>query len=177
MKLQCLQNLTPRVNTSLSKHTKTSALFLLRFQSSATRIRTLKWRSQSPLPYRLAIALYFICLCSLSVARYLVYTKFRKNASTFSKFFHNFLEIFCTWYDKWIVRSICWHSLKIVITWKKFIDLLKQGGLSKNEYTIDKLQPCSKRGNCGNHQNSTLFSGAFTPDTQYLHRWLWDSLL
>ena len=32
-------------------------------QSRATRIRTLKWRSQSPLPYHLAIALYSLFAC------------------------------------------------------------------------------------------------------------------
>ena len=34
--------------------------FSSRFRSRATRIRTLKWRSQSPLPYRLAIALFAV---------------------------------------------------------------------------------------------------------------------
>ena len=33
------------------------------FFSSATRIRTLRWRSQSPLPYRLAMALFFRHYC------------------------------------------------------------------------------------------------------------------
>ena len=35
-----------------------STTFLSFLSSRATRIRTLKWRSQSPLPYHLAIALY-----------------------------------------------------------------------------------------------------------------------
>ena len=35
-----------------------STTFLIFLSSRATRIRTLKWRSQSPLPYHLAIALY-----------------------------------------------------------------------------------------------------------------------
>ena len=53
--------------------------------SRATRIRTLNWRSQSPLPYRLAIALYLICVTRLR--QVILYYRSAKNASPFLKFF------------------------------------------------------------------------------------------
>ena len=52
--------------------------------SRATRIRTLKWRSQSPLPYRLAIA--------LRIQRMLLYAISEKKASIFFNFFHFFIS-------------------------------------------------------------------------------------
>ena len=128
------------------------------------------------MPYRLAIALYFIGLCSLSVARYLVYTKFRKNASTFFIFFKLFLIMLS------MVSQNCRNYL---LTKFKNCDNLEKiysfthnlGGLSINEHTIDQLQPCSERGNRRNRQNSALLSGQRTQDTQYLHRRLRHSLL
>ena len=75
---------------------KLSRKFLLSFLSSATRIRTLRWRSQSPLPYRLAIALYFFVFVDLFSQQWLVYNNRIKNASTFFNFFKIFLIFFQT---------------------------------------------------------------------------------
>ena len=59
---------------------KTSVDTLLRFSNWATRIRTLRWRSQSPLPYRLAIAQCWLLLIVYMIILYL--------ASYFFKFFY-----------------------------------------------------------------------------------------
>ena len=54
--------------------------FSSRVSSWATRIRTLRWRSQSPLPYRLAIAQCWLLLIVYMIILYL--------ASYFFKFFY-----------------------------------------------------------------------------------------
>ena len=63
--------------------------------SSATRIRTLRWRSQSPLPYRLAIALCFIllflcCFVYLSTTSLIIYYVFKKCKYFFKLFSKKF---------------------------------------------------------------------------------------
>ena len=42
----------------------------------------------------------------------------------FPNFFHNFLEIFCTWYDKWIVRQM--NCQKYLLTQPKNCDNLEK---------------------------------------------------
>ena len=71
------------------KHLSTEVL-----NSRATRIRTLNWRSQSPLPYRLAIALCVRFSLALSLATNGIIYQVFINCNPFFQFFSkNFLPL------------------------------------------------------------------------------------
>ena len=62
--------------------------------SRATRIRTLKWRSQSPLPYHLAIALCVLASRFSLATCCIIYQCIYKSQPLFSNFFKNLFN-FC----------------------------------------------------------------------------------